>query len=106
MSLIDVLRQRSQTSPEHVLFTLMNARGTEVDSVTCLQLLKKAERIGSLLIDKGHLNAGDHVALIFPPGIDLIAAFYGCQSVGKLFSFAKFCSFVNFCNFNEFNMEI
>uniref|UniRef100_F1KPQ1 Disco-interacting protein 2 C n=1 Tax=Ascaris suum TaxID=6253 RepID=F1KPQ1_ASCSU len=80
--LIDVLRQRAQASPDHILFTQMNARGAEVDSVTCLQLLRKAERIGALLIDKGHLNIGDHVALIFPPGIDLIAAFYGCQSAG------------------------
>ena len=28
------------------------------------------------------MNNGDHVALIFPPGIDLIAAFYGCLYVG------------------------
>lgn len=80
--LIDVLRQRAHTSPDHVLFTQMNARGAEVLSVTCLQLLRRAERIGALLLDKGHLNVGDHVALIFPPGIDLIAAFYGCQSAG------------------------
>lgn len=82
LSLIDVLRQRAQGSPEHVLFTQMNARGTEVDSVNCVQLLRKAERIGTLLIDKGRLSPGEHVALIFPPGIDLIAAFYGCQAAG------------------------
>lgn len=84
-NLIDLLRQRAQSSPDHVLFTLMNSRGTEVESITCSQLLKKAERIGLLLIDKGRLNPGDHVALIFPPGIDLIAAFYGCQAAGGLF---------------------
>uniref|UniRef100_A0A915Q1K2 AMP-dependent synthetase/ligase domain-containing protein n=1 Tax=Setaria digitata TaxID=48799 RepID=A0A915Q1K2_9BILA len=81
-SLMEVLRQRSQTSPDHVLFTLMNSRGTETESMTCAQLLKKAERIGSMLTDKGRLNPGEHVALIFPPGIDLIAAFYGCQAAG------------------------
>ncbi|VDM91385.1 unnamed protein product [Litomosoides sigmodontis] len=81
-SLMEVLRQRSQTSPDHILFTLMNSRGTEMESITCAQLLKRAERIGSMLIDKGRLNPGEHVALIFPPGIDLIAAFYGCQAAG------------------------
>ncbi len=35
-----------------------------------------------MLIDKGQLNSGDHVALIFPPGADLIVAFYGCLYVG------------------------
>uniref|UniRef100_A0A158Q7U2 AMP-binding domain-containing protein n=1 Tax=Elaeophora elaphi TaxID=1147741 RepID=A0A158Q7U2_9BILA len=82
VSLMEVLRHRSQTSPDHILFTLMNSRGTEMESITCAQLLKKAERIGSMLIDKGRLNPGEHVALIFPPGIDLIAAFYGCQAAG------------------------
>ena len=28
------------------------------------------------------MTSGDHVALIFPPGIDLIAAFYACLYVG------------------------
>uniref|UniRef100_A0A8C2H1H2 Disco-interacting protein 2 homolog A n=1 Tax=Cyprinus carpio TaxID=7962 RepID=A0A8C2H1H2_CYPCA len=30
----------------------------------------------------GRLNAGDHVALVYPPGIDLIATFYGCLYAG------------------------
>uniref|UniRef100_A0A0N5ARI6 Disco-interacting protein 2-like protein C n=1 Tax=Syphacia muris TaxID=451379 RepID=A0A0N5ARI6_9BILA len=81
-SLVEVLRQRAQNSPDHILFTQMNARGTEVDSITCSQLLKKAERIATLLVDKGRMNQGEHVALVFPPGIDLIAAFYGCQVAG------------------------
>jgi acyl-CoA synthetase (AMP-forming)/AMP-acid ligase II len=51
-------------------------------SLTCIQLHKKAERIGCLLLEKGKLNTGDHVALVFSPGLDLIAAFYGCLYVG------------------------
>lgn len=43
---------------------------------------KKAEKIACLLLEKGQLNNGDHVALIFPSGIELIAAFYGCLYVG------------------------
>lgn len=37
-------------------------------TATCLQLHKKAERIASVLCDKGHLNAGDNVVLLYPPG--------------------------------------
>jgi acyl-CoA synthetase (AMP-forming)/AMP-acid ligase II len=35
-----------------------------------------------LLLEKGQLNNGDHVALIFPPSIDLVIAFYACLFVG------------------------
>ena len=45
-------------------------------------LFRKAERVGALLMDRARLNPGDHVALIFPPGLDLIVAFYGCLSAG------------------------
>ncbi|PIO67507.1 AMP-binding enzyme [Teladorsagia circumcincta] len=43
---------------------------------------RRAERIGAFLVERGRLNAGDHVALIFSPGIDFIAAFYGCLVAG------------------------
>ncbi|CAB1326097.1 unnamed protein product, partial [Coregonus sp. 'balchen'] len=55
--LSEVLQWRAQTTPDHVLYTLLNCR-------------------------RGHLQDGDHVALVYPPGIDLIAAFYGCLYAG------------------------
>uniref|UniRef100_A0A4W6G403 Disco interacting protein 2 homolog C n=1 Tax=Lates calcarifer TaxID=8187 RepID=A0A4W6G403_LATCA len=51
-------------------------------SLTCLQLHKRAERVAALLMERGGLQEGDHVALVYPPGIDLIAAFYGCLYAG------------------------
>ena len=78
----EVLRWRAHATPDHELFTLLNSKGTVSQSMTCSQLHKKAERIACLLIEKGRLNTGDHVALIYPPGLDLIAAFYGCLYVG------------------------
>lgn len=49
---------------------------------TAAALYRKAEKIGVQLLEKGKLSTGDHVALIFAPGLDLIAAFYGCLIVG------------------------
>ncbi|MEQ2161486.1 DIP2 disco-interacting protein 2 C [Goodea atripinnis] len=71
-----------QTTPEHVLYTLLNSRGAIASSLTCLQLHKRAEKIAAVLGERGHLQDGDHVALVYPPGIDLIAAFYGCLYAG------------------------
>ncbi|XP_066579895.1 disco-interacting protein 2 homolog C isoform X4 [Amia ocellicauda] len=80
--LSEVLQWRAQTTPDHVLFTLLNSRGTIASSLTCLQLHKRAEKIAAMLAERGHLQDGDHVALVYPPGIDLIAAFYGCLYAG------------------------
>ena len=66
------------------MWTAMYARvqGQEQTKLTCLQLHKKAERIGALLLDKTKLMSGDNVALVYPPGLELIAAFYGCLYAG------------------------
>ncbi|XP_051236830.1 disco-interacting protein 2 homolog C isoform X1 [Dicentrarchus labrax] len=80
--LSEVLQWRAQTTPDHVLYTLLNSRGTIASSLTCVQLHKRAEKIAGMLGERGHLQDGDHVALVYPPGIDLIVAFYGCLYAG------------------------
>ncbi|KAB0389522.1 hypothetical protein E2I00_003648, partial [Balaenoptera physalus] len=80
--LAEILQWRAQATPDHVLFMLLNAKGTTVCTASCLQLHKRAEKIAAVLGDKGHLNAGDNVVLLYPPGIELITAFYGCLYAG------------------------
>ncbi|KAM8728752.1 disco-interacting protein 2 homolog C isoform 1-T1 [Acanthopagrus schlegelii] len=80
--LSEVLQWRAQTTPDHVLYTLLNSRGTIAGSLTCVQLHKRAEKIAGMLAERAHLQDGDHVALVYPPGVDLIVAFYGCLYAG------------------------
>lgn len=79
-----ILRWRANASPDHVIYTLLNSKGTVARTLTCSELHKRAEKIAALLQERGKLNAGDQVALIFPPGIDLICAFYGCLYLGVI----------------------
>uniref|UniRef100_A0A3Q2DC88 Disco-interacting protein 2 homolog A n=1 Tax=Cyprinodon variegatus TaxID=28743 RepID=A0A3Q2DC88_CYPVA len=76
----DVLQWRAQATPDHPLFLVLNSKGTVASTASCLQLHKRAERVAAALL--GRLNTGDHVALVYPPGIDLIATFYGCLYAG------------------------
>ncbi|XP_032213927.1 disco-interacting protein 2 homolog A isoform X4 [Mustela erminea] len=78
----DVLQWRAHTTPDHPLFLLLNAKGTVTSTATCVQLHKRAERVAAALMEKARLSTGDHVALVYPPGVDLIAAFYGCLYCG------------------------
>ena len=45
----EILRWRSQSTSDHVLFTLLNSKGATAQSLTCSQLHKRAERIACLL---------------------------------------------------------
>lgn len=80
----EILKMRAIRDPDHVIFTLVNAKGGAAATLTCSQLHKRAEKVSNLLNERAKVNTGDHVALIFPPGIDLICAFYGCLYVGKI----------------------
>ena len=82
----EILRWRSQSTADHVLFTLLNSKGTTSQSLTCSQLHKKAERIACLLIEKGRLNTGDHVALIYPPGKNEFTFTYFTSHLTNYFS--------------------
>lgn len=47
--------------------SLFRPQGTVASTASCLQLHKRAERVAAALM--GRLNTGDHVALVYPPGM-------------------------------------
>lgn len=55
---------RAVTQPLSSVFL----QGAVSSSLTCLQLHKRAERVAALLMERGGLQEGDHVALVYPPG--------------------------------------
>lgn len=61
----------------------MCVQGTIGSSLNCLQLHKKAEKIATLLYERGQLRDGDHVALVYPAGNHMHLSFY---LVKKIFS--------------------
>ncbi|XP_063679406.1 disco-interacting protein 2 homolog C-like isoform X7 [Bolinopsis microptera] len=80
--LSETLRFRAQKTPEHVLFSLLDSKAHVGHKYTCSQLHRKAERIAGFTLEKAKLNSGDNVALLFPAGLELISAFYGCVYAG------------------------
>lgn len=52
----EILRLRAHSTSDHLLFTLLNSKGTETQTLTCSQLHKKAERIARLLIEKVNIT--------------------------------------------------
>lgn len=101
----EILKMRAIRDPDHVIFTLVNAKGGAAATLTCSQLHKRAEKVSNLLNERAKVNTGDHVALIFPPGIDLICAFYGCLYVGKFKLKKKIIIKTNYNNINNFLHE-
>ncbi|CAL8070422.1 unnamed protein product [Calicophoron daubneyi] len=82
--LTEILAWRASHNPDDRLFTVYNQKGQEASSLTCAQLLRRAERLGSLLQEKGKATVGTVVALLYPPGTEMICAFYACLLIGAI----------------------
>lgn len=42
-------------------------QGVAVGTATCVQLHKRAEKIAAALTEKGSINTGENVVLLYPP---------------------------------------
>lgn len=43
-------------------------QGVTVSTASCVQLHKRAEKIAAALTEKGSINTGENVVLLYPPG--------------------------------------
>lgn len=89
-TMVDVLRSRADREGDRKAFGFVTDEKTEVDGVVVdveedisyAALDARARSIAHALIDRG--LAGAPVVLIYPPGLDYIAAIYGCFYAGAL----------------------
>lgn len=81
-SLIEVLRQRGETEGDRCAYTFLVGKGNQSDDLTYAELDRKARAIAAVLQD---LNArGQRALLLYPPGLDYIAGFFGCLYAGVI----------------------
>ena len=75
-SLVDILQYRAKEQPDQLAYRyLVDGEYDEV-VMTYRELDSRACSIAALL--QSFAKAGDRALLIFPPGLDFIAAFFGC----------------------------
>lgn len=74
-TLVDLLSQRGLHQPDRLAFTYLTEGATTEISLTYAELDEYARAIGALLHGIG--AQGERVLLLYPPGLDYIAAFFG-----------------------------
>lgn len=76
----EVLRYRAEGAPDGLAYQFLDDGEVEGPSHTYAQLDRRARAIAAYL--RTHLKPGDRALLIFPPGLDYMAAFFGCLYAG------------------------
>jgi 8-amino-7-oxononanoate synthase len=81
-TIVDLLRQRSAYRPHDRAFTFLVDGENEELNITYAELDRKARAVGGWLMDNGMV--GKRVLLLYPSGLDFIAAFMGCLYGGAI----------------------
>ncbi|MDP1858533.1 MAG: aminotransferase class I/II-fold pyridoxal phosphate-dependent enzyme [Gemmatimonadaceae bacterium] len=79
-SFVDVLDYRAETSPDAVVFRMLGDSGVERGVLTFSSLRRRARIIAQRLAV--HAAPGDRVAVLVDPGLDYVAAYFGCLIAG------------------------
>ena len=81
MSFIQILKDKQQRIPEKG-FIFLEEDGTVEKRLTYKQLDRRARAIAALLQDLN--GSGERALLLYQPGLDFIAAFFGCLYAGVI----------------------
>ncbi|MBD2364811.1 fatty acyl-AMP ligase [Anabaena minutissima FACHB-250] len=77
---VELLQYRAKIQPEKTAFTFLQDGEIETGSLTYQSLAQQAKAIASQLQITS--NLGDRALLLYPPGLEFIAAFFGCLYAG------------------------
>ncbi|HWN69166.1 MAG TPA: AMP-binding protein, partial [Haliangium sp.] len=80
-TLVELLRSRADATPERLAIAFSDAAG-RVEEHSYEILDRRARAIAALL--QARLQPGDRVLLLFAPGLDYVAAFFGCVYAGVI----------------------
>jgi acyl-CoA synthetase (AMP-forming)/AMP-acid ligase II len=75
-SLVDLLRAKAADDPDRRAFTFLDDNEEEAASLTFRELEDRACALGAMLQRIG--ASGSRALLLYPPGLDFVAAFLGC----------------------------
>jgi thioester reductase-like protein len=80
-SLVNLLEKKAEQKPDFVLYTFL--QGSQNERILSYQgLAEQAKKIAIVLQKVTH--PGDRVLILYPPGLDFIAAFWGCLYAGVI----------------------
>jgi len=75
-TLVDVIQWRAANQGDFEVYTFLLDGEEKSETMTFRELDRRARTIAAWLMQQG--VAGDRVMMLFPPGLDFMAAFYGC----------------------------
>ncbi|MGI4853108.1 MAG: thioester reductase domain-containing protein [Janthinobacterium lividum] len=81
-SILHQLQTLAAEHPDKLLYSFLDVDGDPIESYTYASFLLRADAIAGHLLKDGQFEAGDRLLLAYPPGLEMICAFFGCVRAG------------------------
>jgi len=81
-TLVDLLRIRTDQQADRLAYRFIQDSKVDVATITYSELDRRARAIGAWLENFG--ATGERALLLYPPGLDYIASFFGCLYAGVI----------------------
>ncbi|HEY1839349.1 MAG TPA: thioester reductase domain-containing protein [Mycobacterium sp.] len=83
-TLIDYLQMWEARRPDQTLYRFLDAEGRELESYTYLTFAERTRELAAYLSTEAGLTKGDRALLVYPPGLEMVAAFFACARIGVI----------------------
>ncbi|MDP6700329.1 MAG: AMP-binding protein, partial [Candidatus Latescibacteria bacterium] len=84
ISIIKEFEIRVQEHPDKLLYSFLDIKGNVKESYTYKEFFCRVKSIASHLYAIGALKPGDKALLVYPPGLEMICAFFACVKLGAI----------------------
>ncbi|OHV05296.1 fatty acyl-AMP ligase [Mycobacterium talmoniae] len=83
-TLIDYLQTWEAQKPDQTVFRFVDVEGRELEHYTYQSFAERTRELASYLSTEAGLQRGDRALLVYPPGLEMVAAFYACARIGVI----------------------
>jgi thioester reductase-like protein len=83
-SMLDHLQGLADEHPEKLLYSFLDVNGDTLERYTYASFLNRAQAIAGNLLKDARFAAGERLLLAYPPGLEMICAFFGCVRAGLI----------------------
>ena len=83
-SILDQLDRLGDEHPHKLLYSYLDLNGNPIESYTYASFLQRTKAIAGHLRKDGRFAAEDRLLLAYPPGLEMICAFFGCVRAGLI----------------------
>ena len=83
-SILEIFNLQAEVNPGKLLYAYLNQQGKITQSYSNTEFIRRANDIASYIHRVHRLSPGDRVLLAYPPGLELITAFFACVQLGLI----------------------